>query len=179
MKAVPTEDCHARVNRYRECMKLFLLRHAAAEYGGPDPDRPLSEAGERVASQLARFVHSRRYFSFKEIWCSPYLRARQTAAPFLEHLPKNASIEYREALVPHADPTEILPELLTRKKALLLVGHNPHLSNLVHYLLGIRHDRYSFPFKKGALFVFKREPLGETGYTLSAYLPPSALGLKG
>lgn len=64
-------------------MKVFLLRHAPAEYGGPDPDRPLSADGTRIAAQLARFIAGNRYYQFSEIWCSPYLRARQTAEPFI------------------------------------------------------------------------------------------------
>ena len=160
-------------------MKLFLLRHAPAEYGGPDPDRPLSESGRRVAMQLARFVENKRHFTFAEIWCSPYLRARQTAEPFIHLGGKPRPIEYRDDLTPYGEPADLLPHLLKRSQPLLVVGHNPHLGNLVRLLLGLDSPQVHVPVKKGGLYIFKRDNAGATGFTLSAVLTPAALGLKG
>ena len=159
-------------------MKLFLLRHTEAAYGGPDPDRPLSRAGTHMARDLAKFIASKPYYSFKKIWCSPYLRARQTAQPFAESFSANESIELKDCLVPGADPHLILREVQECDSSVLLIGHNPHLSILVAKLMELDHGFYPLPFKKGALFVFKRDPYSDSGFTLSACLPPAAIGLK-
>ncbi|MGC9452049.1 MAG: SixA phosphatase family protein [Oceanipulchritudo sp.] len=158
-------------------MKIFLLRHAPAVYGGPDPDRPLTESGKRMAAQLAAFTRARRYYSYTEIWCSPYLRARQTAEPFAVNGKKPIPVKWMDSLTPHGEPADLLPRLARLNHPVLIVGHNPHLSILAHYLLGAAEAH--FPFKKGALWVFKKDPLSPSGYSLSACLPPASLGLKG
>ena len=158
-------------------MKVFLLRHAPAEYGGPDPDRPLTESGKRMAAQLAAFTRSRRYYSFTEIWCSPYLRARQTAEPFTVSGNKAIPFRVMDSLIPHSEPADLLPKLVRLQHPVLIVGHNPHLSILAHYLLGAAEAQ--FPFKKGALWVFKKDPLSPSGYNLAACLTPASLGFKG
>lgn len=160
-------------------MKVFLLRHAPAEYGGPDPERPLSGQGRRMAEQLARFIRSKRYYKINEIWCSPYRRARETAEPFLASGSRKRELHLLDCLTPDGDPVDVVPRLARQKGAVMIVGHNPHLSHLARYLLGVDETATHLPFKKGALFVFKRDPLCPSGFSLSAYLPPAALGLKG
>jgi phosphohistidine phosphatase SixA len=159
-------------------MKLFLLRHAPAEASTPDADRPLTPAGHRLSQQLAAFMDSRRYFKFGEIWSSPYLRARQTVQPLLDLKAGKVPFHIREELTPYAEVAHLLPEISRFAKSILIVGHNPHLTHLTRYLLGHDNSQPPFPFKKGALFVFKKDPLSPTGYTLSSVLTPSALGLK-
>lgn len=159
-------------------MKLFLLRHAPAEQGSPDPERPLSPAGHRRARELAAFLHGKRYFRIKNAWCSPYLRARQSLQPLLDAgLIPPGSVHYRDDLRPHSDFVPLLPAINRHRGPLLLVGHNPHLAGLARCLAGIDYSTTPLPFKKGALFVFKRERAAATGFILSAVLPPAALGL--
>lgn len=155
-------------------MKLFLLRHAAADFGGPDPDRPLSESGRSYARQLAEYIASNSYFSFSEIWCSPYKRARQTAEPLLS---SHKRIQLKDFLVPEANPASLISQLSSREDALLVVGHNPHLSLVAKQLLGLHRNQVPPSFKKGALFVFKKHPDSPSGFSLSACLPPVILGL--
>jgi broad specificity phosphatase PhoE len=65
---------------------LFLIRHAESIANARNllagrMDFALSETGKRDAAALAAdFAESRR---LDAIWCSPLLRAQQTAAPFL------------------------------------------------------------------------------------------------
>ncbi|NBD37512.1 MAG: phosphohistidine phosphatase SixA [Verrucomicrobia bacterium] len=160
-------------------MKLFLLRHAPAEPGSPDADRPLSPAGHRMAQQLAAFLKGKRYFSFTQVWCSPYRRARETLDPLIAHGLSRTQVQYREDLLPGSDIAEILPEIHRMRKGLLIVGHNPHLATLARYLSGLDSPQAPLSFKKGAVWVFKQEPLAASGFSLAAALPPAALGLKG
>jgi phosphohistidine phosphatase len=157
-------------------MKVFLMRHAHADYGPPDPDRRLSTRGQECARRMAGFAAGRDFFDFAEIWCSPYLRARETAEPFASLNGGALKIHYTDSLVPHADPSVVLARLNSREGSVLLVGHNPHLSLLAGMLLGIDPARTHLPFKKGAIMAFESDPYSESGYSLQAFLTPSSLG---
>lgn len=154
-------------------MKLFLLRHAEAAYGPPDPERQLTEAGHRMARDLAAFIADKPALHADSIWVSPYARAQQTAAPIIRQL--SAVVTIVPELVPEADPHALLRRLKSQEGSLLLVGHNPLLSILACHLTGLHGP---FSFKKGALLCLKGDPRSQEAYQLTAYLPPAALGLK-
>ena len=158
-------------------MKVFLLRHAIAAYGGPDPDRPLTTEGEYDAEFLAKFVSENSFYDFSEIWCSPYLRARQTAEPFLRATNNKVKLKQFDSLIPFGDPIETVSKLIQQDKSTLIVGHNPHLSLLARTLLGMDESHVHLPFKKSGLMTFKRDHYNKTGYSLSAYITPKSVGI--
>lgn len=66
-------------------MQIHFIRHAEPSYvtdGILSSDPPLTDLGTRQADMLA----SRAWGRVDEIWVSPMLRARQTAAPVAERL---------------------------------------------------------------------------------------------
>jgi phosphohistidine phosphatase len=158
-------------------MKVFLLRHTEAAYGGPDPDRQLTPKGHRVAEELARHIRGNPFFKFSEVWVSPYTRAQQTANPILKHADPNLKVVTVDQLVPHGESRLLLDRLNRTENSVLLVGHNPLLSSLGKRMLGVRGECH-FPFKKGGLLVFKRDSEQSSDYTLSALLTPASLGIK-
>ncbi len=158
-------------------MKVFLLRHAIAAYGGPDPDRPLTPEGEYDAGFLAKFISDNSFYDFSEIWCSPYLRARQTAEPFLRSSKNEVKLKEFDCLTPFGDPIEIVSKLIEQQKSTFIVGHNPHLSILARMFLGMEESHVHLPFKKSGLMTFKRDPYRQTGYGLSAYITPKSVGI--
>ncbi len=160
-------------------MKVFLLRHAEAAYGVADPVRPLTENGRQMAAGLAGFISGNPWFRYAEIWSSPYLRARQTAEPFIERNGRSRELITMEDLVPHGDP-DVLSECLAKsRKPVLVVGHNPHLTRVARRLMGLDRRSGSLHFKKCCLFAFQRESSSPTRFTLAACLPPGSVGLKG
>src|SRR6185369_16933392 len=66
-----------------------LIRHGATDASAAHPqilqgsatDSPLSAIGERQAEQTGQFLATRR---IDALYCSPMLRARQTAGPIAE-----------------------------------------------------------------------------------------------
>ena len=58
-------------------MKIYLLRHCAT--AGQEPDAPLTPQGEEQAERLADFLADK---GIDAIATSPYLRARESIAPF-------------------------------------------------------------------------------------------------
>jgi len=159
-------------------MKIFLLRHTQAAYGVADPDRPLTATGHKMATGLAKFVAHHSGYRFSEIWCSPYLRARETAKPFLHLHGHEHPLTLMDELVPGGDPEFLVNKLVQAEKPVLVVGHNPHLTRVARRLLGLDHSQSTIVFKKGMLFVFKSDPYSPTRFTLSAYLSPGSIGLR-
>jgi phosphohistidine phosphatase len=119
---------------------LWLLRHAEAEDGLPDDERPLTERGAMHAGAAGRTlavlgVHLDACLS------SPKLRAVQTAERACEPLGVPVTIE--RAL--SGEPFDV--EALTAGLVdVLLVGHDPSFSLLLHDLTGAQAR-----MKKGGL----------------------------
>ena len=159
-------------------MKVFLLRHSIAAYGGPDPERSLTGEGQHNAEALAEFIDGNPFYDYSEIWCSPYRRARQTAKPFMKN--KSDRMTYREldCLVPFGQPMEIISKLIDLHHSVLIVGHNPHLAQLARILLGMNRGHVHLPFMNAALMAFKKDQFSQTGYSLAGYLTPDAIGIK-
>jgi phosphohistidine phosphatase len=119
---------------------LWLLRHAEAEDGLPDDQRPLTERGAMQADAAGRAlavleVHLDACLS------SPKLRAVQTAERACEPLGVAVSIE--PAL--SGEPFDV-KELTAGLGDVLLVGHDPSFSLLLHDLTGAQSR-----MKKGGL----------------------------
>lgn len=119
-------------------MNLYFLRHGEALDGAQytDHERPLSNHGLQQAAGVGRFFREQG-IRFDHVYCSPLLRARQTA----EALQREAGItpiQTTEMLASSSDPRQILLELRTLdREDVLLVGHEPHLSKTVSLLLGL------------------------------------------
>lgn len=114
-------------------MHCLVLRHAPAEPGSPDAERPLTPRGERRAAHLARHLALR----LPDIGCvatSPLRRAVQTAEPLARRLglepltlPALAPGGWRELW-------DWLPQAGTQA---CVVGHAPDLDQFVcHALCG-------------------------------------------
>ncbi len=119
---------------------LILMRHASARPGADDRERPLSAAGARevraVGHALAALTE--RGFRPEQALVSPARRARETLSGMRRDLPSLAGVETDEALY-LASAAQLLARLQRSSDEtcqLLLVGHNPGLSELVHWLVG-------------------------------------------
>jgi phosphohistidine phosphatase len=121
-------------------MLLFILRHGHAEPatpGGRDADRPLTAEGKQAVRQvLARAAMAG--VEPDQLLVSPYLRARETAEIAREVFELAEPAIPSNALVPESHPESVWDEVRVHADAsdLLLVGHNPLLSDLLTVLLG-------------------------------------------
>jgi phosphohistidine phosphatase len=123
---------------------LLLLRHAEAEQSPPglgDFDRMLTERGHAQAQQAATSIAATA-LSIDIVLASPARRARDTISIVAETLGLPISIDFD----PHlylGSPDALLQALrLIRPDAhtVLLVGHNPGISELAQQLGGSGHD---------------------------------------
>jgi phosphohistidine phosphatase len=172
-------------------MNLLVIRHAIAEdkdafaaTGRGDDQRPLTEAGRakmRRAAAGLRLVAPR----VMTLASSPLVRARETAeivAPALEM----ARVEIVDALRPDRPFSAFLEWLRPRAvpnddadRTIAVVGHEPHLSGLVTWLMTASNES-RIELKKGAacLLQFERTP-SEGAATLRWALTPSQLRMLG
>lgn len=113
-------------------MILYLLRHGEAEpYGraADDASRALVPAGKRAVSRVSDHLEP-----VDRVYCSPYLRARQTADLVLSATGQKA-YQLNDGLTPDSSVTALLTWLDTLPhEHVLLVAHNPLLSSLASQL---------------------------------------------
>jgi phosphohistidine phosphatase len=149
---------------------LWLLRHGDAEDHGArsDFDRRLTGRGERQARAAGRALALLRV-DFEQVFTSPRVRALATArlacaALGIEpvtHDPLAGEFEEGDA--------EQLLGAISPDGALLLVGHEPDMSGLVHSFTGAR-----VAMKKGGLAQIK---LGAGRGELAVLLRPGEIEL--
>jgi len=139
-------------------MNLYLMRHGIA-LPADDPsvahdgDRPLTPKGIKRTRKAARGLR-RLNIPFDVILTSPVLRARQTADAVAGELGAEALVKEISSLAPASTVDHLLFGLTRYKnhEHLLLVGHEPLLSNALSHLLGGKSARsVHVEFKKGAL----------------------------
>lgn len=109
---------------------LWLLRHAEAADGAPDDERPLTDKGMRQAD-AAGIALARLGVHLDVCLSSPKLRARQTAQRACAPLGVEVTVEHALA----GEPFDI-ENLTAGLGDVLLVGHDPSFSMLLHDLTG-------------------------------------------
>jgi phosphohistidine phosphatase len=166
-------------------MNLYILRHGLAAERDPqsfpdDSRRPLLEKGEertRLCGDALRALE----VSFDRILSSPYLRASQTAEIVAATLGLKKRLEFREELAPGGDAKALLRYVNGLRPApenVLLVGHEPDLSELISRLIS-GGPAAAIAMKKGGLAKLAIE--AELRYarcaTLSWLLTPKQMAL--
>lgn len=122
---------------YNLQMTLYLLRHGDAEIYSNQGDRgrELTERGReqsRIAGRYLKNVHP------STVLLSTYERAKQTLN--IVNM-EGGSCTLREFVSLDVAPGAAVEDLLIEVKSyktdsLLVVGHNPQLSNLIHHITG-------------------------------------------
>jgi len=134
-------------------MNLFILRHGlAVEPGTPgydDSERPLTSEGKSKLKAIAAAM-VKLELDFDLILSSPYTRARQTAEIVAERLKASDKLELTKLLEPQGSFKDLINAINKHKSAhnVLLVGHEPYLSELIS-LLVYGDNNASVVLKKG------------------------------
>jgi phosphohistidine phosphatase len=138
-------------------MQLYLLRHGVSEARDHsrypnDSRRPLTDEGIRKMNQAAKGMRALD-LKFDVILTSPYTRTRQTAEIVANEFKVQRLLEDTPHLEPGGDPRALIKDLLAREASvhsILLVGHEPNLSELVSMLV-VGSEVLSITMKKGSL----------------------------
>ena len=134
-------------------MQIYVFRHGIAEdaeIGQSDSERRLTPKGITKLRKI--LVRAREAgVSPDEILTSPYVRAVETAEVAKAVIEFPERLIETEALTPMNSPQDVWDEVRNHRdaEALMLVGHNPLLSDLVCFLTGT--PAYGVELKKGAI----------------------------
>lgn len=126
-------------------MELILWRHADAEYGLPDLERPLTVKGRHQARSMAELLSPRLPKSAR-ILVSPAVRTRQTAAAL------GLPVQIEPAIAPDATVEALLQAAgwPQAEGCVVVVGHQPTLGRAAARLLtGCAAD---LSLRKGAVW---------------------------
>ena len=146
-------------------MNLCLLRHGlAVDRSKPgykkDADRPLTPKGKQRLWRVAEAMEEME-LDFDAIITSPFLRATQTADIIAEALELRKKLSITEHLTPNGNPKLLLEHINQIKPAardVLIVGHEPYLSQLIGLLVA-GNTNALIDLKKGALCKLEIETL--------------------
>ena len=157
-------------------MDLLVIRHAIAverdEWSGNDDLRPLTDEGMSKMRKVAQGLRT-QVDSLEVLASSPLIRARKTAeivASAFEH----DRITMVEALRPEQDPEAFRPWVVQHadNDVVAIVGHEPHLSTLVSWLLSGKRESHVELKKGGACLVrFEEAPKAGAGQLLWLLTP--------
>ncbi|WP_298926359.1 phosphohistidine phosphatase SixA [uncultured Ramlibacter sp.] len=153
-------------------MDLILWRHAEAEdmaEGGDDLDRALTSRGDKQAARMAAWL-DKLLPETARILCSPARRCEQTV------LALGRKYKIRAELAPDASVDDILAtaQWPGGRQAVVVVGHQPVLGQVIAQLLGLKQDACAV--RKGAVWWIRtRERDGHQQTVVVAVQSPDAL----
>ena len=138
-------------------MDLYILRHAiAVDRDDPsfphDSERPLTAKGTAKLRKVVRGMKALG-LSFDLILTSPYVRARETAELVADELGAAIKVERTPHLAPDGNPRALMELVGSRRRegeSILLVGHEPCLSQLISVLVS-GDARTAITMKKAGL----------------------------
>jgi len=161
-------------------LELLIVRHAIAferdaERWPDDGARPLTPAGRRRFQQAAAGL-ARVFPEVDLLVTSPFTRARQTAQ-ILTKIAGWPKAGLRTELTPDTPVARTLASLRQpHVSRLAIVGHEPHLSELIALCLTSPPPSLHIEMKKGAAAVIGFDSTLRAGAgTLHALLPPRVL----
>ncbi len=158
---------------------LYIVRHGLAVEPGtsgiPDDERPLTPKGEKRMRQIARGL---RMLDLKldRIVTSPLPRARVTAEIIADALDVRELLESSNVLQTGSSAATVERWLRERTEdRLMIVGHNPTLSDLLSLLVLGATQPSICDLKKGGIAALGRNAGGKELYKLHWIAPPRLL----
>jgi phosphohistidine phosphatase len=138
-------------------MELYILRHGIAVPHGArgyedDARRPLTPEGRKKLRRIARSMRKME-LSFDLLLSSPYVRARQTAEIVARVFQAEKRLKFSEHLAADGDAEELVDQMKSlyhSPRGVVLVGHEPYLSQLISRLVTGGTDLL-LTLKKGGL----------------------------
>lgn len=169
---------------------ICLMRHsdAVAQLSDGvtrDYDRPLSDHGIHLLGDVRRFFKGHNFLP-DLILCSPAVRTRQTLEWVLEALGTDAEVTFDDALygISANQLIEKIQALPPEKSTVLVIGHNPSVSDAMQLLYTRCANNASVPFglpaRPGQLGVFHSDSndwydVMQQPITLDAAYEPASL----
>jgi phosphohistidine phosphatase len=159
-------------------MLLLLVRHANAGTRDPaqwpdDRDRPLTEKGRKVQTDVSRFLR-KRGLAPTQVLTSPWLRAMQTAQILVEVARVGQPPVPCEPLADDPDLIRLQDSMGEQPSGAIvaLVGHSPWMEELASILLGGSTTSVRVDFPKSGVLGLELEQLEPGAGELRFFLRP-------
>ncbi len=136
-------------------MMLILVQHGDALPKDIDPDRPLSDAGQRDVRGLVEFLIECG-ISVSRVIHSGKTRARQTAELLGSALAPGKDIDAHSGLDPNYPTQPFAEEVLSWEDDVLVVGHLPFMDKLIARLVAGNEDRSIVTIRPGTMVCLER-----------------------
>ncbi len=149
-------------------MRLYLLQHGEAVPEKVNPDRPLTDRGERDVRKIASFLKDAGVGPVPIVH-SEKTRARQTAEILASAL--GSEIREREKLGPNDAVQDLAEELSATREDLMIVGHLPYLARLASLVMG--SEKSILAFRPGGVVCIERS--GENLWQVAWMVTPELL----
>jgi phosphohistidine phosphatase len=141
-------------------MKVYLVRHAEAVNQQAMRDRPLSDTGRRDAEAMAQ-LFKRLQVSAPVIWHSGKARSKEMAEIINAVIPASQGLLLHDGLLP-MDPVKRIAKLLSKYESdLMIVGHDPFLSELAAKLITGKRRKKVLDLAKGEAVCLERDDSGD------------------
>ena len=159
--------------------ELYILRHGIAARLEtplvPDDERPLTPKGEHRMRQIGRGLATLKV-QVDRIVTSPLPRARRSAQIVAQELNLVEQLEISSVLGLASSPREIADWLRERTEArVMIVGHNPTLSDLIGLLVLGEAGKLAIELKKGGMAALSSGKLSGPRFQLEWLAPPALL----
>ena len=148
--------------------ELYIMRHGIAIARGSlrfsdDSKRPLIPEGKEKMREVARGL-DRMGFEVDWIVTSPLVRAVETAEIVAASLASSVPVDFCDALRPGGSPEGLIAFLAQRpnRRKVLIVGHEPDLSELAARLIGAG-SQANLAFKKGGCCMISLDQIPPRG----------------
>lgn len=161
-------------------MEIIFLRHGPAgeredwaKTGRPDSERPLTPEGRKRAREAAKGLAA--FIGTADLVAtSPWARAKETAELAAKAL--GAPLVESGFLLPHRSPASLAGWLSgLQGERVVLVGHEPHLSKVLSWLVTGSGSRSIVALKKAQAAMLETSRAAAGSAVLAWSLPPKAL----
>lgn len=161
-------------------MEIIFLRHAPAgeredwaRTGRPDSERPLTVDGRKRAREAAKGL-AKLVETADLVATSPWARARETAEIAAKAF--GAPLVETNFLLPHRSPASLAGWLSGLDgERVILVGHEPHLSKVIGWLMTGSASRTIVGLKKAQALLLETKKAAPGAAVLAWSLPPRVL----
>ena len=129
---------------------LYLVQHGQAESKEVDPDRSLTDQGQRETEIIADMA-AKLALAVDEIRHSGKTRAEQTATIIAQALWLQNQVVAISGLGPMDDVKPVAKALTTEDRSVMLVGHLPFMARLAGYLIDGDEDATPVAFHNSGI----------------------------
>ena len=137
-------------------MRLYLVQHGQAKSKDQDPDRHLTENGQKEVESIAAFLQPLN-IKIQALWHSGKARAAQTADILAGSVKARQGAVQHDGLAPKDDIAPIVEAVLRQEQDIFIVGHLPFLGKLASRLLC--HDKSAevIRFRNGCVVCLEQD----------------------